>query len=62
MGSRGIRALQKNSLTMDELLEHLQMTAKVDCQEALRAVLATTNGLAALDVIQNNNEAAAEKV
>jgi hypothetical protein len=54
--------LQKNSLTMDELLDHLNMTAKVDCQEAQRAVLASTNGLAALDIINNDFNAAAEKV
>ena len=47
---------------MDELLDHLNMTAKVDCQEAQRAVLATTNGLAALDIIDNDTNGAAEKV
>ena len=47
---------------MDQLLDHLNMTAKVDCQEAQRAVLACMNGLAALYIIAEDNNSAAEKV
>ncbi len=57
-----MRALTKNALTMDELLEQLYTTAKVDCQEAHRAVISTNNGLAALDIISDNRSGAIEKV
>lgn len=49
-------------MTMDELLDHLNMTAKVDFQEAQRAVLATKNGLAAVEIIDGNTNAAADLV
>jgi E3 ubiquitin-protein ligase SHPRH len=54
VGSRGISTLQKNTMTMDQLLDQLILKAKVECEEAQRALIVSINGIAAIHLINEN--------
>ena len=54
-------ALRHLTLTMEELLETLIKRAQVECEENQRLRVAACNGLAALDIINEQWSSAAEK-
>lgn len=54
VGSKGIGTLQKNTMSMDQLLDQLIMKAKVECEEAQRALIVSMNGIAAIHLINEN--------
>eukprot|EP00029_Vermamoeba_vermiformis_P013409 TRINITY_DN832_c0_g1_i1.p1 TRINITY_DN832_c0_g1~~TRINITY_DN832_c0_g1_i1.p1 ORF type:complete len:1725 (-),score=428.66 TRINITY_DN832_c0_g1_i1:31-4932(-) len=59
VGSRtGFQPLQKNTLTMKELLRQLIAKANLDCTEAQRQKVAAMNGLAAINLLEDDFEAA----
>ena len=45
-------SLQKQTMTMDQLLEQLITKAKLETEEAHRGYIAALNGLAGIDIIE----------
>ena len=45
-------SLQKQTMTMDQLLEQLITKAKLEAEEAHRGYIAALNGLAGIDIIE----------
>ena len=43
-----------STLTMEELLNQLVKKVRIECEESHRQLVFALNGLAALDIIQNN--------
>lgn len=54
-------SLQKSTMTMEELMEQMIKKAKVECEEANRQYIAALNGLAGLDIIEEQFTEAADK-
>ena len=53
-------SLQKSTMTMEELLDQLISKATLECEEAHRLYIASLNGLAGIDIIQEKWVEAAE--
>ncbi|KAL6060088.1 SNF2 histone linker PHD RING helicase [Balamuthia mandrillaris] len=54
VGSRsGFMSLQKNTMTMDELLQQLISRARLECADSQRNLVAALHGLAAIALIRN---------
>eukprot|EP01133_Synstelium_polycarpum_P006557 gene6557-7601_t len=60
VGSKGARSLQKNTMTMDELLERLIENASLECKNAQKDYIHALNCLAAAQIIKANHNGAAE--
>ena len=45
-------SLQKQTMTMEQLLEQLVTKAKLEAEEAHRGYIAALNGLAGIDIIE----------
>ncbi|PRP84926.1 e3 ubiquitin-protein ligase SHPRH-like isoform 2 [Planoprotostelium fungivorum] len=58
VGSNSIDTMQKNAYTIDELLATLIQRAKIECEDQLRLLVSSLNGLAAIHVIKGENEEA----
>jgi hypothetical protein len=48
VGSRGLKTLQKNTMTMSELLENLLSKATKECEDQQRSLCASMNALAGM--------------
>ena len=60
VGGRGVRALRETTMTMEELLEELLAKALNEAEDQLRVATSANNGLAAVDAMSGQYEAAAE--
>ena len=54
-------SLQKSTMTMEELMEQMIKKATLECEEGNRQYIAALNGLAGLDIIEDNYVEAVEK-
>ncbi|KAL6657357.1 hypothetical protein ACP70R_005137 [Stipagrostis hirtigluma subsp. patula] len=58
VGSYGLCSLQRNPLSMDEILQVLIGKTRVEGEEELRKIIVALNGLAGIAVIEQRNEEA----
>ncbi|WOK95874.1 hypothetical protein Cni_G04581 [Canna indica] len=54
VGSSGLCSLQQNPLTMEEILDVLIGKSKIEGEEALRKIISSLNGLAAIAIIEED--------